>query len=129
MRVLVVEDALLVADVIADILQEYGWHVVGPVPRVQQALALAQAEPLDGAVLDVNLAGELCFPVAAELTQRGVPFIFLTGYSSAAVLPREYHSVPRVGKPFNASELTSVLDAHFRRPPQTAADGDDSYPD
>jgi DNA-binding response OmpR family regulator len=113
MRVLVVEDSLLVAEVIAETLHDYGWDVVGPASRVQQALALLEAEALDGAVLDVNLAGQPCFPIAAALTERGVPFVFLTGYSDAAALPLEYRAVPRVGKPFDASELYDVLSDHF----------------
>jgi DNA-binding response OmpR family regulator len=113
MRVLVVEDSLLVAEVIVELLQENGWDVVGPAGRVQHALVLVRTEPLDGALLDINLAGEFCFPIAAALVQRGVPFIFVTGYSDAAVVPQEYRAVPRVGKPFRYGELMSVAAQHF----------------
>jgi CheY-like chemotaxis protein len=74
--VLVVEDALLVADVIAEALPDLGCHIIGPVPRLAQGLAVATTEDLDGALLDVNLAGEQCFLVAEALAARGIPFAF-----------------------------------------------------
>src|SRR6516162_9942866 len=70
-RILVVEDTLLIADLIADHLQDAGCDVIGPASRVARALALAASEPLDGALLDINLHGELCFPVADVLVDRG----------------------------------------------------------
>src|SRR5262249_2431028 len=72
LRVLVVEGALLVADLIGDALGDGGCDVVGPVSRLMQGLALATVEQLDGALLDVNLAGERCFPIAAALRTRGI---------------------------------------------------------
>ena len=87
LRVLVVEDTLLVADLIVEELQEVGCMVVGPAPRVERGLALARSERLDGALLDVNLAGELCFPIAELLLAQGVPFAFLTGYGEAILSP------------------------------------------
>jgi DNA-binding response OmpR family regulator len=79
LRVLVVEDALLIADLITEALRDHGCSVVGPVPRLGQGSALATVEQLDGALLDVNLAGERCFPIAQALAARGIPFAFLTG--------------------------------------------------
>src|SRR3546814_355161 len=81
LRVLVVEDNFLLADVIADTLREYGCEVVGPAGDVAMAVKLAREAELDGAVLDLNLYGEFCFPVAAALAERSVPYLFLTGRS------------------------------------------------
>lgn len=114
LRILVVEDTLLVAEVILDVLRECGCEVVGPAARVQQAVALARQNDIDGALLDMNLAGELCFPVAAALTERGIPFVFLTGYDEAAV-PPEYRGVPRMTKPFQVRELALLASARFRK--------------
>ena len=100
-----VEDLFLVAEVIADLLEDCGCQVIGPVSRVESALKLVETAKLDGALLDVNLAGELCFPVAAALRHRGVPFIFLTGYGDAAAIPIEFRSVLRLSKPFDTAEL------------------------
>jgi DNA-binding response OmpR family regulator len=113
MRVLVVEDTLLIAEVIADELRDRGCNVVGPAARLEQGLALAADEGLDGALLDVNLAGELCFPIADALAKRGVPFAFLTGYGDAAI-PAGYRDAPRLTKPFNGANLLGLV-ASFPR--------------
>ncbi len=79
----------MIADLIADELKEQGCDVVGPVPRVEQGVGLAQTERLDCALLDIDLAGEMSFPIAAVLVARGVPFAFLTGFTfDQTVLPR-----------------------------------------
>jgi len=114
LRVLVVEDSLLVAEVIAETLQSHGCDVVGPISRLQRALSVARAEPLHGALLDVNLAGEFCFPIATALEARGVPFIFLTGYGDLDALPPEFQAKPLVGKPFVSSELVALISQRFR---------------
>ncbi|MGE0222388.1 MAG: response regulator [Acetobacteraceae bacterium] len=112
LRILVVEDTLLVADTIVDGLELEGCSVVGPAPRVEPGLALARAEPLDGALLDVNLGGEACFPIAEALSQRGIPFMFLTGYGET-VLPPAYRRVPRLTKPFSLDDLMEAMHSHF----------------
>lgn len=115
LRVLVVEDSLLVAETIAEMLESEGCEVVGPVGRLGRALPIAREERLDGAVLDVNLAGELSFPLAEALQGRGVPFIFLTGYGDVPDMPAEFRGRPRVGKPFNSRDLIEAVGRSFRR--------------
>jgi DNA-binding response OmpR family regulator len=111
-RILVVEDTLLIAELIVDHLQDAGCDVIGPASRVGPALALAEREKLDGALLDLNLRGELCFPIADVLVSRGVPIAFLTGYGDSAV-PAAYKSAPRLTKPFQLKELTDLVRRHF----------------
>ena len=89
--------------------------MVGPVPRLQRALELARGEPLDGAILDVNLAGELSFPVAAALGERGIPYFFLTGYDDIALFPPEYRSQARLMKPFEDRDLERMVAQTFAR--------------
>src|SRR3712207_3309616 len=93
-RVMVVEDEFFLADDLAQALEKLGAEVVGPVPSKDKALAFLGAEPLDAAVLDINLKGEAVFPVADALRQQGVPFVFATGYDEASV-PSSYQDVPR----------------------------------
>jgi DNA-binding response OmpR family regulator len=112
LRVLVVEDTLFVAEFIVDGLQDIGCDVIGPAPRVAQGLALAKSELLDGALLDVNLAGEYCFPIAEVLKARGVPFAFLTGYGDVG-LPPAFREVPRLTKPFELKELIKLVERQF----------------
>jgi hypothetical protein len=64
-------------------------------------------------VLDVNLAGEYSFPVAAALDGRNMPYVFLTGYDVDGVFPSEYRSVARISKPFRFSDAAPMLAAHF----------------
>jgi len=115
LRVLVVEDALLVADEIAAELRGFGCTVVGPAGRLENALTLARDEALDGAILDVNLAGQLCFPIADALAARRIPFFFLTGYTNPDLFPPEHREVPRISKPYDADELGDLAEAAFRR--------------
>src|SRR5471030_2544427 len=91
-RILVVEDEALVAWAIEDMLVELGCIVVGPAARVSQALVIVEGQPLDAAVLDVNLNGEKCYPVAEALTARGVPFIFSTAYNRDSLRSEEHTS-------------------------------------
>ena len=109
----VVEDAFLIALDLRDELERCGCTVAGPVGRLQQALDVAQHEALDGAVLDVNLAGELSFPVAAALDARNIPYVFLTGYDDDRDFPPEYRNSIRVSKPFRSSEIAPMLAGYF----------------
>jgi DNA-binding response OmpR family regulator len=107
-KVLVVEDEYLVATLMEDMLESAGCVVAGPIPRLAQAVETASSEVCDVAVLDINLAGERVYPVADILAQRGVPFVFVTGYGVNA-LPPEYAKRPRICKPFRIAELLSTI--------------------
>ena len=112
LRILVVEDMLLVAEVIVEELHDKGCRVVGPAARLAQALELATSAELDGALLDVNLAGERCFPIADELAKRSIPYVFLTGYGEGSI-PAEYQHVPRLVKPFLSGALVELVARSF----------------
>ena len=107
-RVLVVEDEYLVAALIEQILESAGCIVMGPVARVPEALDAVDHDDYDAAVLDVNLAGERINPVADALSERDVPFMFVTGYGENA-LPSKYAERPHIGKPFRMAELLGML--------------------
>jgi CheY-like chemotaxis protein len=77
---------------------------------------MAREWALDGAILDINLNGRPCFPVCAILSARRIPFIFLTGYSAAAI-PIEYRGSHVITKPFEPNEMKEVL-AHMLDLPQ-----------
>ena len=107
-RVLVVEDEYFVAILIEEILESAGCVVMGPIPRLLEALDAVDHEDYDVAVLDVNLAGERIDPVADALSERNVPFLFVTGYGASA-LPGEYAERPLLHKPFRMAELLGAL--------------------
>lgn len=107
--ILVVEDEYFLADDIARAFQRAGAEVVGPVPDRDEALSLLSArQAIDGAVLDINLQGEMIFPVADALQARGIPFVFATGYDSSSI-PGRYEHVPRWEKPFDVQSLVRAL--------------------
>jgi CheY-like chemotaxis protein len=107
-RVLVVEDEMLVAWLLGDMLAELDCAVVGPASSVNQALAMIDAEAIDAAVLDVNLDGQMSYPIADALAARGVPFVFSTGYDRDTLLDG-YRTFSVLQKPFHRSELSDTL--------------------
>jgi DNA-binding response OmpR family regulator len=108
-RILVVEDEYMLADELQRELTRAGAVVVGPVPTVEMALdLLAREAALDGAVLDVNLGGELVYPLADALAGRKVPFIFVTGYD-AQVLPPRFAHAARCEKPVRISAVRDAI--------------------
>jgi CheY-like chemotaxis protein len=113
LRVLVVEDNLLLAEVTKLLLEDSGCQAVGPAGWLQRGLELAEHEPLDGAILDINLHGEMSFPIAEVLRARGVPFVFVTGYEDRSIVPMAYRSAPRLDKPVADERLIEVLVAAF----------------
>jgi CheY-like chemotaxis protein len=104
-RVLVVEDDFLVSLTTTDFLESLGCEVVGPANCLAAALQLAQSEPLNAAILDINIAGEMIWPVAEELQRRDVPFLFLSAYHQPNVAPNIFAAAPHLEKPLerNAS--------------------------
>ncbi|MDE2486533.1 MAG: response regulator [Alphaproteobacteria bacterium] len=108
MRVLVVEDEMMVSMLIEDMLTELGCEVVGPASRLDEAMALARDAELDCAVLDVNLGGQPIFPLADLLRERGRPFAFATGYGDAGLRDVDKGS-PVLQKPFREGDLARVL--------------------
>lgn len=108
-RVLVVEDDFNIAELMATALDAYGIETVGPAATAKDALALiGGSERIDGAVLDVNLRGELVYPVAEALRVKGVPIVFTTGYDERSVAPG-FADVPCLQKPVTVESLVQAL--------------------
>jgi CheY-like chemotaxis protein len=108
-HILVVEDEYLIADDLRDSLVSVGAAVVGPIATVAEAIDyIKSGSALDGAILDINLRGDMVFPVADALRSRGQPFIFATGYDSWS-LPERFSDVPFVQKPVRADSVTDAI--------------------
>ena len=103
-RVLVVEDEGAIAMMIEEMLEELGCEVRASVARLVTACEVARRAEIDLAILDVNLAGERVFPVAEILRDRGIAFLFCTGYGASG-LPSEFADHPVLHKPFSQSDL------------------------
>lgn len=112
LRILIVEDEMLLAMLLEAVAAESG-HTSRKASRLSKAIELANAESFDVAVLDVNLAGERVFPLAALLRERGVPFLFASGYGEAG-LPTEYCDCLVLQKPYSADDFNSALRALLR---------------
>ena len=108
LRVLVVEDEILVAMLLEDMLADLGFEVLGPAMRLDAALKMALDESFDLAVLDVNLANEQSFPVAQLLQERGIPFVFATGYGLRG-LDERFKEVTTLQKPFEPDQLANAI--------------------
>jgi len=110
-RVLVVEDEFLISLATTDFLESIGCEIVGPAARLAKAIELVQTESLDAAVLDMDIAGEMIWPVAAELQHRGVPFLFLSAHKSLMAVPALFAAVPCLDKPMETIRLLRFLSA------------------
>jgi PAS domain S-box-containing protein len=111
-RILVVEDEVMVALNVVNSLAQIGVQPVGPAHSVEQALAAIAGEALDAALLDANLAGAQVDAVAAALTRKDVPFVFVTGYTRDS-LPAAFRNAPILAKPFTEADLIAALRGLF----------------
>ena len=108
-RVLIVEDSFLVVMGLEDLFEQLGWTLVGPASRLDEALALARTESFDAALVDINLAGEMSWPVAAVLQARHIPFAFSTGYNADLPLPANLQGTAMVRKPFRPVDVETCI--------------------
>ena len=108
LRILVVEDELMIRMLLEDMLGELGHTIAVAAARIDEALEAAKTAEFDLAILDVNLNGEPISPVADALVARGVPFVFATGYGEHG-LPAPYRDRPTLKKPFQLEGLEQML--------------------
>jgi CheY-like chemotaxis protein len=113
-RVLLVEDEILVAMMMKDILSELGFSIVGPFSRLDEAMVAAVHEDIDAGIIDVNLGGEFVYPVADVLAARRIPFVFITGYGVESIDNR-FGYIPIIKKPVQRQVLQKIF-----IPPATA---------
>lgn len=120
LRVLIAEDNLFAAMELEKVLVDLGYEPIGPVAQLDQAMRLAQQESLDGALLDIDLRGELVFAVAEELERRRIPVIFASGYDTNEMFPDRFLQHPRLRKPFGENEIRRALEAAIGSGPAIA---------
>jgi len=107
-RVLLVEDEPLVSMMLADMLSAFGHKVDGPYSRFSDAMLAAKSNNLQAGILDVNLGGEKTYAVANILSDRKIPFAFVTGYGPDSIVPAFAHA-PVLQKPVEAAKLHALL--------------------
>jgi CheY-like chemotaxis protein len=116
LRVLIVEDELLVALSLEDTLRSLGCAVIGPVATLGEALRISGDVEADIAILDVNLRGEQVFPAAEVLARRGIPLVFCSGFVGASPLPPCFSDALQVPKPYTDRVIARAVRDLAARP-------------
>jgi CheY-like chemotaxis protein len=107
-RILLVEDEAIIAFAVEDMLAELGCEVVGPAARLDEAEELAGSAQIDAAILDINLNDDRSYPVASRLQQRGVPFVFASGYDESG-LAWSGPKAELLAKPYRKDQIEAAL--------------------
>jgi len=107
-RILVAEDEGLIALDLESMLQGFGCEVVGPLSDIHDILSTIRSQPVDGALLDVNLRGRQVFEILPEFLSRGIPVVLTSGYDDATLFPRVFRELPRLSKPFDLDTLRQI---------------------
>lgn len=108
LRILVIEDESVIAMLIEDMLIDLGYEVGAVASRMRDALDIARTGTFDLALVDVNLDGQPSYPIAEILSERGIPFLFATGYGAKG-LDSRFAGAPVLAKPFVMSDLERLL--------------------
>ena len=107
-RVLVAEDEFAIAMFLVDYLELKGVHIVGPAGDLAALNRLFDEQPIDVALLDINLGGEHVYPLADRLAAAGIPFLLTSGYDDN--VPSRFADAPRCAKPYHIQALAQQLE-------------------
>jgi DNA-binding NtrC family response regulator len=125
--IFLVEDEALIRMMVAEMIEELGHRVVAEAGNIQDAQALAEAAIFDLAILDINIAGSSILPVAEIIDRRRLPFLFISGYGSAA-RPEAFIERPALQKPLMLSKLGEAIDAILGTAGEASSAAYDSSP-
>lgn len=123
-KILILEDEAAIALNLAAAVAQAGGVVVGPVATVAAAHAVMADNRLDAALLDIRLRNETSFPLADVLAVLNIPFVFVSGLSSA-LMPYTHRERPLFDKPYETAEVIAALEGLLRgvaRPGGRASD-------
>ena len=108
LRVLLIEDEVVIAMTAEDMLEEMGCRVAAQASSFSDAMAQAVAGDFDLALLDINLNGTMSLPIAHKLRENGKPFIFTTGYGNVGI-EDEFGDITVVTKPYTIRTLGNAI--------------------
>jgi len=115
LRILIVEDDVLLAMELEDFLRDLGCEVIGPYARLDKGMEAAEHEKLDGAILDLNLRGELSFPLIDRLQEHSVPLVLCSGYADLPGMKERLDGMPSLAKPYSFDSLLALLRCNLVR--------------
>lgn len=104
-RILLVEDDMILAMELEDLLFDLGCEVVGPFAELGRLMPVVAAEALDGAIMDLNLRGELSYPAIEALRARNVPVLVASGYADLPAVRKRLEGIPLLGKPYDLDRV------------------------
>ena len=108
-RIMIVEDDFLVGIGLKKMLEKVGCEVFGPLPTIVEGHRMLEGEAIDIAVFDLNVIGGSIIPLAEDMRDRGLPFIFVTGFTNPQQLTEEMKTRPCLQKPVNEQTLYEIL--------------------
>jgi len=120
LRGLVVEDNMIISLDAEQLMLDSGMQGVFTAASVAEARKVIESQPVDVALLDVNLGSETSFPLVGDLNARGIPFVFVTGYGERVELPEGAEDASAIKKPFATDQLVqAIAEAVARKPRRT----------
>ncbi|WP_062206864.1 HWE histidine kinase domain-containing protein [Aureimonas sp. AU12] len=120
LRGLIVEDNMIISLDAEQLMLDSGMHGVFTAASVAEARKIIESQPVDVALLDVNLGSETSFPLVGDLNARGIPFVFVTGYGERVELPEGAEDASAIKKPFATDQLVqAIAEAVARKPRRT----------
>ena len=127
LRILVVDDEPMIAMLAAEFIADLGHAPVGPAHSLDEALEMVKTHDIDGAIIDVLLGRQTAYPLAELLAARGIPFVFATGQSAAAIEPG-HSAIAVLVKPFSANLFEAAIRAIASKHAHHATPQDGSGP-
>ena len=109
LNALIVEDNMIISLDAEQLMMEHGVAEVFTAASVAEARKILELKRVDVALLDVNLGSETSFSLVGNLNEKGIPFVFVTGYGEQLELPEGALDVAAVKKPFATDQLVMAL--------------------
>jgi light-regulated signal transduction histidine kinase (bacteriophytochrome)/CheY-like chemotaxis protein len=111
---LILDDQYLIAKTLKKTLHKIGVENVYLASSTKQAKDILDGHLINFCILDINLGGETSESIAHYLIEIGIPFIFVSGYGDAALLPKKFDQIPRLAKPYRTEELFAHIPSSIR---------------
>jgi DNA-binding response OmpR family regulator len=108
LRILVLEDEYLIAMDVEQLCRDHGAEAIS-ISRALPEMGADDAIDFDVAIIDVMLGNVSTFPFAEILRERGIPFLFATGYVDSREHYSDFADVEVVGKPYDPENLVSAI--------------------